>query len=63
MLKKAKAIGLYDGFTCNSTHYVALYALFIEGEGDASYGKTTHCIILLGVSPMIAIPGKKMPCK
>ncbi len=59
LLKKAKAIGLYDGFTCNSTHYVALYALFTEGEGDASFRKTTHCIILLGVSSMIAIPGKK----
>ncbi len=59
MLKKAKAIGLYDGLTRNSTHYVALYALFIEGEGDASFGKTTHCIILLRVSPMITIQGTK----
>jgi hypothetical protein len=58
MLEKAKATGLYDGLTQNSTHYVALYALFIEGEGDASFGKTTHRIIFLGDSPMIAIPGK-----
>jgi hypothetical protein len=55
MLDKAKALGLYDGFTCNSIYYVTLYASFIEGEGDASFKKTTHCIILLGVSPMIAI--------
>jgi hypothetical protein len=59
MLKKAKAIGLYDGFTRNSTHYIAHYALFIEGEGDALFKKTTHNIILLGVSPMIDISGKK----
>ena len=36
MLETAKAVGLYDGFTRNATHYVALYASFIEGERRAS---------------------------
>ena len=54
MLAKAKAVGLYDGFTRNSTHYVALYASFIEGEGFQDKN-TTHRIILLGVSPMLGM--------
>jgi hypothetical protein len=58
MLVNAKAVGLYDGFTRYSTHYVALYASFIEGEGS-EVEKTTHRIILLGVSPMLEIKDKK----
>lgn len=54
LLVNTKAVGLYDGFTRNSTHYVALYASFIEGEGP-QVKSSTHRIILLGVSPMIAI--------
>ena len=57
MLATAKAVGLYDGFTRNSTHYVALYASFIEGEGIQDKN-TTHRIILLGVSPMLAMKDK-----
>jgi hypothetical protein len=59
MLVNAKAVGLYDGFTRNSTHYVALYASFIEGEGS-QVKPSTHRIILLGVSPMIAIDDEKV---
>ncbi len=58
MLVKAKAVGLYGGFTRNSTHYVALHASFIEGEGS-QVKKTTHCTILLGVSTMLGIKDKK----
>ncbi len=54
MLETAKAVGLYDGFTRNATHYVALYASFIEGEGFQDEN-TTHRIILLGVSPVLGM--------
>jgi hypothetical protein len=50
--------GLYNRLTRNSTHYVVLYALFIEGEVSQDQ-ETTHRIILLGVSPMIGIKDKK----
>ena len=54
MLATAKAVGLYDGFTRNSTHYIALYVSFIEGEGLQDEN-TTHRIILLGVSPRLGM--------
>ena len=57
MLVTAKAVGLYDGFTRNSAHYVALYASFIEGEGVQDKN-STHRIILLGVSPMLGMKDK-----
>ena len=57
MLATAKAVGLYHGFTRNSTHYVALYASFIEGESFQDKN-TTHRIILLGVSPMFGMKDK-----